>query len=93
MIKMCFFDRSNSSMTINALKQLLNGREREKLFTGIPQMGAFQKDMLLYFENVERYSPMQPRLMASLNCGGTRLTPGSSSDFFSPSSSSDDKQP
>ena len=51
---MCFFDKkNNNSMTVNALKQLLNRREREKLFTGIPQMGAFQKDILLYFENVE----------------------------------------
>jgi len=46
MIKMCFFDKSNNSMIVNALKQLLNRRDSEKLFTGIPQMGAFQKDML-----------------------------------------------
>jgi len=32
-------------MNVNALKQFLNRRDREKLFTGIPQMGAFQKDM------------------------------------------------
>jgi len=35
MIKMCFFDKSYNSTTVNALKQLLNRREREKLFTGI----------------------------------------------------------
>jgi len=44
MIKTCFFDDSNNSVTVNAFEQLLNRRKREKLFTGIPQMGAFQKD-------------------------------------------------
>jgi len=36
MIKMCFFDKSNNSMIVNALKQLLNRRDCEKLITGIP---------------------------------------------------------
>jgi len=36
MMKMCFFDKSNNSMMVNALKQLLNRRKREKLFTSIP---------------------------------------------------------
>ena len=36
MTKMCFFYKSNNSMIVNALKQLLNRREREKLFMGIP---------------------------------------------------------
>jgi len=36
MIKMCFFDKSNNNMIVNACKQLLNGTDREKLFKGIP---------------------------------------------------------
>ena len=43
---MCFFDKGNNSVIVNALKQLLCRREREKLFTSIPYMSAFQKDML-----------------------------------------------
>ena len=46
MTKMCFFDKSDNSMIVDALNQLLNRSEREKLFAGVPQMGAFQKDML-----------------------------------------------
>jgi len=30
MIKMCFFDKSNNSMIVNTLKQILNRREHEK---------------------------------------------------------------
>jgi len=33
-------------MIVNALKQLLNGRGCEKLFAGIPSIGALEKDML-----------------------------------------------
>ena len=36
MIKMCFFDKSSNSMIVNTLKQILNRREHEKVFAGIP---------------------------------------------------------
>jgi len=36
MIKMGFFDKYNNSMIVDALKQLLNRRDREKFFTRIP---------------------------------------------------------
>ena len=35
MIKMCLFDRSINGMIVNALKQLLNRRDREKVFADI----------------------------------------------------------
>jgi len=35
MIKIRFFNKSNNNITVNTLKQLLNGRDHEKLFTGI----------------------------------------------------------
>ena len=35
MIKIRFFDKSNNSIIVNTLKQLLNGRDHEKLFMGI----------------------------------------------------------
>jgi len=34
MIKMCSFDKSNNSAIVDAFKQPINRREREKLFTG-----------------------------------------------------------
>jgi len=40
--KMCFFDKSNNSMIVVAFKQRLNGRDHEKLFTGIAKMGALR---------------------------------------------------
>jgi len=46
MIKMCFFDKRNNSMIVNAFKQLLKRRGREKLFTRVPEMGGYQKDVL-----------------------------------------------
>ena len=39
---MCFFDKSNNSMIVVAFKQRLNGRDHEKLFTGIAKMGALR---------------------------------------------------
>jgi len=36
MTKMCLFDKSNNSMIVNAIKQLLNRRDYEKRFTFIP---------------------------------------------------------
>jgi len=35
MIKMCLFDRSINGMIVNALKQLLNRKDREKVFADI----------------------------------------------------------
>jgi len=40
---MCFIDKSDSIMIVNALKLFLNRRERERYPV---EMGAFQKDML-----------------------------------------------
>jgi len=45
-INMCFFDKSNNSMIVNGIKELLSRRDREELFMGIVKIGAFQKDML-----------------------------------------------
>ena len=39
---MCFFDKSNNSMTVNALKQLLKRRERENL-SWVSQKWVFSK--------------------------------------------------
>jgi len=42
MIKMCFFDKSNNSKIVNALKQLLKRRERENL-SWVSQKWVFSK--------------------------------------------------
>jgi len=38
---MSFFDKINNRMIANAVKQVFNRRNREILFTNVPQFGAF----------------------------------------------------